>query len=275
MKIKTLSTILFLCATMHTAYAQEKEIALTIDDLPFVGTNSATKGNLGRAHDRFTKIMNYLIDAHIPATGFIIANSIARGQWELLEEFRDAGFGLGNHTYSHANLNRMSAQRYIAEIEHADKILQPVMTQPKYFRYPYLAEGRGATKQEVQAYLAANHYIIAPVTVDSKDYYYNQLYLNKHWRVRHQYLDGIKRKYLDHIWRQTEKAEKRSKDGNSVQILLVHSNLLNSECLDDVIQMYKDHGYKFVTLKEALEHQANMGPTIEARHRKYPRLSFQ
>jgi len=262
---------------MHTAYAQEKEIALTIDDLPFVGTNSATKGNLGRAHDRFTKIMNYLIDAHIPATGFIIANSIARGQWELLEEFRDAGFALGNHTYSHANLNRMSAERYIAEIEHADKILQPVMTQPKYFRYPYLAEGHGATKQEVQAYLAANHYIIAPVTVDSKDYYYNKLYLNKHWRVRNQYLEGIKQKYLDHIWQQTVKAEKRSKDDNSVQILLVHSNLLNSECLGDVIQMYKDHGYKFVTLKEALEHQANMGPTIEAeaRHKKYPRLSFQ
>ncbi|HVT62542.1 MAG TPA: polysaccharide deacetylase, partial [Legionellaceae bacterium] len=68
MKKLLLNTVMVACLWIHNVYA-EKEIALTIDDLPFVGTNSATKGNLQRAHDRFTKILNYLIDANIPATG--------------------------------------------------------------------------------------------------------------------------------------------------------------------------------------------------------------
>lgn len=272
MKKHYLGAAFLACLMMHNAYAKEKEIALTIDDLPFVGTNSATKGNLERAQTRFNKILNYLIDAHIPATGFIIANSIAQGQWALLEEFRNAGFALGNHTYSHANLNHMSADKYIAEIARADKILAPVMTEPKYFRYPYLAEGRGETKQAVQNYLTANQYVIAPVTIDSKDYQFNERLLKVSWRVRDQYVNQIKKQYLDYIWQQTLKSEKRSKDDSSVQILLVHSNLLNSHCLGDVIQMYKDHGYRFVTLDEALAHHPS--PDLEQADTTEPKLSI-
>lgn len=263
MNAKFLSVLLFASCLSHNAYAQDKEIAITIDDLPFVGTNSATKGNLGRAHDRFGKILDSLVDAHVPATGFVIANSIATGQWELLEAFRAAGFGLGNHTYSHADLNRTSSERYIAEIEKADKILAPVMTQPKYFRYPYLAEGKGATKQAVQNYLVANQYTVAPVTIDSKDYQFNERLLHISWRVREQYIAKIKKEYLDYVWKQTLKAEKNAKNGSGAQILLVHANLLNSHCMGDLIQMYKDHGYQFVTLERALAHHATPATNIE------------
>ena len=263
MKLFIQMIVLFSCLSINLCFAQTKEIALTIDDLPFVGTNSATKGNLQRAHDRFEKILGYLVDSHIPATGFVIAGSIAQGQWSLLEEFRSAGFGIGNHTYTHANLNRISAERYIAEIEHADKILAPIMTQPKYFRYPYLAEGRGATKQAVQDYLTANQYTVAPVTIDSKDYQFNERLLHISWRVRDQHVNQIKQQYLNYIWQQTLKAEKHSKEDTSTQILLVHSNLLNSHCLGDVIQMYKDHGYRFISLEEALSRH-NRAPAIEA-----------
>ena len=40
------------------------------------------------------------------------------------------------------------------------------------------------------------------------------------------------------------------------QILLIHANLLNSYLLGDVIQLYKQNGYKFITLTEALENPA-------------------
>ncbi len=231
-----------------------KEIALTIDDLPFVGTNANAPGNLRRTRQRFLTILETLNQYHIPATGFVIANSIAKGQWELLEEFRNNGYEIGNHTYSHANLNYVSADKYIENIDKADKILQPIMTQPKYFRYPGLAEGKGEKKQAVQDYLIANQYVIAPVTVDSKDYKFNARLLKIHWRVRPQYVNKIKNQYLAYIWQQTKKAERKSKHG-SRQILLIHSNLLNSHCLGDIIKMYQSHGYKFVTLQQALENQ--------------------
>ncbi len=248
----------------NMGYAQEHEIAITIDDLPFVGSNSYDAGSVKRTHERFMKILGALVDNQVPATGFIIAGAIGKDQWELLEAFRKEGFGLGNHTYSHANLNRLSAIKYEEEIARADKILQPIMTQPKYFRYPYLAEGKGETKQQIHDYLIANQYTVAPVTIDTKDYAFNERFLRISWRVRNQYLNEIKQQYLAYIWKQTIKAEKSSKDPNTKQILLIHSNLLNSYCLDDIIKMYKDHGYHFISLGDALTNTADSSTHVES-----------
>ena len=236
---------------LYTPVSSAEEVALTIDDLPFVGSNNNDPGNIKRSRERFLSILQSLNENHVPATGFIIAHAIGTGQWELLEEFRNAGYELGNHTYSHANLNHMSAQKYIAEIARADQILAPIMTTPKYFRYPYLAEGKGEVKKEVQNYLIQQQYVIAPVTIDSKDYQFNGRLLHIPWRVRKQHLNEIKQQYLNFIWKQTLRAAKNHP--GKKQILLVHSNLLNSLFLGDVIQMYKKNGYKFITLGEALQ----------------------
>ena len=80
-----------------TIYAFDKEISITIDDLPFVG-RSSSPGEMKHKHDRFNRILQALIDAHIPATGFVIAGAIANGQWQLLENFQKNGFIIGNHT---------------------------------------------------------------------------------------------------------------------------------------------------------------------------------
>ena len=78
------------------------------------------------------------------------------------------------------------------------------------------------------------------------------------WRVRDQHIEKIKQQYLDYVWQQTLKAEKYAKPGANAQILLIHANLLNSHCLGDLIKMYKDHGYKFVSLAHALAHQVSL-----------------
>lgn len=235
-----------------SCFAQTREITITIDDLPFVGTTHNKPANLKREHDRFMKIMQSLIDHQVPATGFVIPGSIEKDQWQLLQRFHDAGFLIGNHTYSHANLNRTSAEKYIEDIARADKILAPLMTRPKYFRYPYLAEGQGQTKQAVHDYLIDNDYIVAPVTIDSKDFQFNAQLFAIPWSQRDKHLNRIKKNYLDYIWKQTLRAEKNSNGQPTKQILLIHANLLNSHFLGDIIQMYKDHGYQFITLDEAM-----------------------
>lgn len=236
---------------INAAHAQQKELAITIDDLPFVG-NARTKGDLNREHDRFLKLLQALVDRKVPATGFIIAGSIGKGQWELLEEFRESGFELGNHTYSHPSLNSMATEKYIDNVNRADTILQPIMTTPKYFRYPYLAESKGEKRTKVHQYLAEHQYTIAPVTIDSKDYNFNAQLLAIPWQRRAQSLGQFKKRYLDYIWSQTLKAEARS-HGKGKQILLVHANLLNSHFLGDVIDMYQKNGYKIISLSEALK----------------------
>lgn len=238
-------------------FATEREIALTIDDLPFVGANNKNANSVKRSNDRIQSIIQTLVDHKIPATGFIIGEAVTKEQLPLLEEFRASGVALGNHTYSHKSLNNLSAEKYIADIDRADKKLTPLMTEPKYFRYPYLAESKGEKKQQVYDYLAEHQYTIAPVTIDSKDYNFNARLLAIPWQKRAQNLKQIQTRYLEYVWNQTLKAEARAEKNGTTgkQILLIHANLLNSHTLGQLIDMYQKNGYTFIGLNDAIAAQ--------------------
>jgi peptidoglycan/xylan/chitin deacetylase (PgdA/CDA1 family) len=254
---RSLTVSLFCMATLtQPCFAETREIAITIDDLPFVGASYKNEAALKRTHDRFMRIVQSLVDNQAPAVGFVIGGAIGQGDSELLEAFHHAGLIIGNHTYSHLNLNQTPAEKYIAGIAKTDQRLTPLLSHPKYFRYPYLAEGRGETKPMVQQYLAENDYVIAPVTIDSKDYRFNEELYHVAYRAREQYIPQLKRRYLDYIWHETEKAEQRAHGKPVKQILLLHANILNSYCLNDILLMYKAHGYRFITLSEALVNPA-------------------
>lgn len=254
-RILALLLCIFMVFFARQTFAETREIAITIDDLPFVGSTNGDAKKLQREHDRFMAMLQSLTDRNVPATGFIIANSIEKGQWELLEAFRNAGMTLGNHTWSHKSLGTMAADKYIADVSKADSVLTPIMTTPKYFRYPYLAEGRGEKRESVHAWLSEHDYLIAPVTVDSKDFIFNNQLYAIAYRARERNLPALKKRYLAYIWRQTERAEAQAfkrHPGVSRQILLIHANLLNSHALGDIIDMYQSHGYKVVSLDEIM-----------------------
>lgn len=257
MLLRWIAVTLLICTFNLPCFAtEEREIAITIDDLPFVGSGTNTPASLKRTQDRFMAIVKALVDNQVPATGFVIGGAVAKNEWDFLETFRNQGFTLGNHTYTHKSLGGMSADKYIADIERADNKLAQIMTEPKYFRYPYLAEGSGEKKQKVMNYLTAHQYTIAPVTIDSKDYEFNAQLYRIPYRKRAQNINQFKQRYLAYIWKQTLIAERRGKraEGQPVkQILLIHANLLNSYCLEDIIALYKKNGYKFISLADALK----------------------
>jgi peptidoglycan/xylan/chitin deacetylase (PgdA/CDA1 family) len=258
LKDKLSSMVLIGTLASSCCFAMDREIALTIDDLPFVGANNKNANSVKRSNDRIQSIIQTLVDHKIPATGFIIGEAVTKEQLPLLEEFRANGFALGNHTYSHKSLNNLSAENYIADIDKADKKLTPLLTEPKYFRYPYLAESKGEKKQQVYDYLAEHQYTIAPVTIDSKDYNFNARLLSIPWQKRAQNLKQIQARYLEYVWNQTLKAEARAekKGTTGKQILLIHANLLNSHTLGQLIDMYQKNGYTFIGLNEAIAAQS-------------------
>lgn len=250
MKISQLIKYLILSClffNLNLSFAQQKEIALTIDDLPFVGEYRNFHLNM---------IITTLAEQQVAATGFIIANEVQGNNWEMLQKFRDTGLGLGNHTFSHANLNQLETKDYITEIRKADKILAPVLTQPKYFRYPYLAMSSGAKRDAVLCYLSRKNYTVAPITVDSKDFIFNQRLLAVPELDRRAYFEELKPFYLDFIWQQTLEAEihnQKNHKTEQAQILLIHANLLNAYVLPEIIKLYRDNGYVFVNLEDALK----------------------
>lgn len=242
----SLYTLILFVIFIGPTHAQNKYIALTIDDLPFVGEEK---------NYHLNRIIHALKTNHVPATGFIIAGTIRPENWEVLYKFKNAGLSLGNHSLSHKNLNQVQTDIYLRELEKAESILSPLLTDPKFFRYPYMAEGTGEKKERVARYLSEKHYHVAPITIDSKDFIFNQLLLSIPESKRRSFLHVLKPTYLNYIWEQTLKSEENHYSGHpSVhgQILLVHANLLNAYVLPDIIAMYRSKGYRFIRLEEAL-----------------------
>lgn len=249
MRIKYVVLGIFLVAAAVIGYQQipykacipqAREIALTIDDLPM-------------AQEFFTKIVQTLETHKAPAIGFVIAERINPESMQHMHAFLDAGFLIGSHSYAHPNLRKTSAELYIADLERADKILAPLMTGNKYFRYPYLAEGKWSTKQKVLNYLTANHYTVAPVTIDSRDFEFNKEFIENSEHNNPDVMREFKQRYVNFVWAQTKKAERSQRCNATKQVILLHANVLNSLFLGDLLQMYEAHGYRFITLSEAVQ----------------------
>ncbi|CAM2901835.1 polysaccharide deacetylase [Legionella steigerwaltii] len=220
--------------------AQQRDIAITIDDLPIVDA----------PYNAIERIVHSLVKHKVPAIGFIIGNRVNENTIKQFKLFQQNGLELGNHTYSHLNLKHTSCEKYIDDLIKADVILTPFMSNPKYFRYPYLSEGKLWRKSVVRHYLNENHYIVAPVTVDSRDFEFDAELKQLKKQNPTASLTELKKRYLEYVWQRTLTAEKQTP---GKQVLLIHANLLNSYFLDDVLHMFEEHGYHFISLDEALK----------------------
>lgn len=87
-------------------------IALTFDDGPYVGVTSA--------------ILDVLEEYGVTATFFVLGSRV-KGREETLLRMEELGCEIGNHTWSHADLTRLSAADCIAEIERTNKELKRVL----------------------------------------------------------------------------------------------------------------------------------------------------
>ncbi|KTD72213.1 hypothetical protein [Legionella tucsonensis] len=97
--------------------------------------------------------------------------------------------------------------------------------------------------------MSNNNYIVAPVTVDSRDFEFNKKLIKQIRQNPTAPLTDLKRHYLEYVWQRTLTAEKNTP---GKQILLLHANLLNAYFLDDLLLMFEAHGYHFISLSDAL-----------------------
>src|SRR5690242_2735191 len=90
--------------------AQQRSVAITFDDLP--ATAVAAVANDAASLEALTRKLLTAVRAHdIPAVGFVNEGKLFVGGGDrarrigLLTMWLDAGLELGNHTYSHRDLN--------------------------------------------------------------------------------------------------------------------------------------------------------------------------
>jgi peptidoglycan/xylan/chitin deacetylase (PgdA/CDA1 family) len=261
---------LLLCSL--PASAQSKTIAITIDDLPYA-TLGPSLSDVAEARENIGKILDTLKAHHVPVVAFVNEQKLqVDGQLDarvaLLEQWLDAGVELGNHTYSHIDLNKNPEPVCEDDLIKGEVVTQRLMKEhgktERYFRHPFLRTGATLEqKHQFDAFLKSRGYIVAPVTLEDLDWAYNSAY-------RQAIKDGDRdeaKRVLDAFLTQVEtdinyyeKMTHALFGRDIAHVMLMHSDELNALQLDKVLAKFEAHGYKFVTLEEALKDPAYLTP---------------
>ncbi len=239
-----------------------RQVAITIDDLPWVEFDRV---GVAEARRRFDRIIAALRTRHAPATAFVNEDKLERDgrvdpeRRQLLVDWLDAGLDLGNHTYGHVDLHRVEVAAYEEAIVRGETTTRALLAARgrslTWFRHPFLHTGRSdAVADAVGAFLAARGYQVAPVTIDNGEWIYARAYLDAQRDGDRAGAAELRRDYVRYMDAKTayfEDESRRLLGREMPQILLIHANSLNADALPDLLAMLARRGYRFVDLATA------------------------
>ena len=259
--MRKLLTILLL-ALPCLLNGQNKQVAITMDDLPFAYAVSLSIEDIEAAN---RLLLDKLKENKTPATGFINGMQIfkpnevdQRLSW--LEAWLKDGHELGNHLYSHLSFTRSSLQEYEEDFIKNEGILaylhKGYEKESRYFRHPFLQMGNSLAKKDgFQAFLKEHGYQMAPVTMDNSDYVFNKVYVEAYLLNDKDMMKYAADAYISYLKVMVDYYDKRAieLEGRPIKhIFLFHANLLNAHYWSEVANAIKACGYSFTTLEDAL-----------------------
>jgi peptidoglycan/xylan/chitin deacetylase (PgdA/CDA1 family) len=254
----TMHRLLLPICVAFTAFAQPRQVAITIDDLPRGGDSSREGRDLASIRSMTLKLLAPL--RGIPVIGLVNAGRATRldesGLQSVLRLWLDHGATLGNHTWSHPDLNTVPLADYEADLLRGEPaVAQALGRRPVYFRHRF-REAR--TGHALATFLAEHGYRIAPVTLDNSDWMFAAVYapaLKKDsalaLRVRREYLA-----YMESIFAFFEERSREVVGREFPQTLLIHASQLNDDTMPELLAMMRRRGYRFVSLDDALKDDA-------------------
>lgn len=129
----------------------KKEAALTFDDAP---------------DPRFTPaILDILAKHHVQATFFLVGTR-ANKYPEIVKRIHREGHIIGNHSYNHEVMSKLSPNAFHRQVWHTDAIISRIIPyHPHFFRPPY-----GEMLPNQVAWAQNNGYIVVNWDVDSADW---------------------------------------------------------------------------------------------------------
>lgn len=237
---------------MDTAAPSPPVMAVTIDDLPWVG---AVRPGETREH-ALARLADTLAAREVPALGFVNCDRAGAGG-SRLRPWMDAGLDLGNHTAAHLDLNDAPLEQWLRDVRSCHEFVRELTDDsPVTFRYPFLHQG--PTRERQAAALAVLEELespIAHVTIDNSD-----------WILAVAYGDAVRagddaraaevgNAFVEHILRATEHYQQvaREKVGRDVpHVLLLHANLLVADHIDTLLaRLESERGFRFVSVEAA------------------------
>jgi len=233
-----------------------QKLAITFDDLPL---NGLLPPGVTRA-ETTKNVLEILKKRHVPPVyGFINAKKLeANADGAEALKLWAAAEPVGNHTYSHMDLEQNTAEAFEREIEENEPVLELLKEEANdwhWFRYPYLHEGDTVEKRRaVRAFLKAHGYRIAQVTLDWEDYLWNTAYARCVAKNDAKSMEWLRSSYLSTASEFLDLGREQAKlvYGREISyVLLMHLGAYSSTILPDALELLKKKGFKLVTLEEA------------------------
>jgi len=236
--------------------APAQQIAFTWDDLPTHGPlpPGETRVEIGK------KIIAAMKEAHMPPVyGFTngVHTEDEPMSTPMLKEWRDAGLPLGNHTWSHVNLNQHSHAEWEADVLKNEPLLKSYMGSAdwRWLRFPNLAEGETLEKRDAaRKFLAEHGYRIAGITMSFGDYMYSAPYARCVAKQDTAAIARLEESYLaaaDSTIDYTRAMSKALYGRDIPYVLLMHVGALDARLLPRLLKLYRDKGFSFISLDEA------------------------
>lgn len=263
--------LLLLSLAVHAAEV-DRRIAVTIDDLPWARVDTILPADLQTRH---AALMAQLRQADVPVVGFVNENKlevdgqVQPARVQMLRDWLDAGYGLGNHTYSHMDLNAQGVAAFQQDFLRGEQVLRPLLAErgqrPQWMRHPYLRAGRTAEDRAAMDGFFRDHgYRVAPVTVDNGEWVWAFAYANvmneqPPSAAREATLAQLRKGYVPYMLNKLDYYERQSQAllGYALpQVWLMHANELNAATFAELVAATRRRGYRFITLEEAMRDPA-------------------
>ena len=216
------------------------------------------------------KLLSAVRKHGVPAVGFVNEGKLfvegggagdVDGRVGLLRMWLDAGLELGNHTYSHRDLNTMPLDQFQADVLRGETVTRGLLKEKaqrlRYFRHPFLHVGSDLkVRRAFEVFLSSHGYTVAPVTVDNDEFVYAAVYTKAlrrgdtaaAVRIADDYL-----RYMEQVFTFFEDVSRRVTGREIPHILLLHANTLNADRFDALAEALRQRGYRFVSVAQALE----------------------
>jgi peptidoglycan/xylan/chitin deacetylase (PgdA/CDA1 family) len=236
-------------------FAQERKVAITIDDLPYAGGVVDTKAEVANR-----KLLAGLQSHHLPVTGFVIQKGAESASGiGILKAWIELGFDLGNHTYSHPDINVLSIEQIEQEIVRGESAVGPLMKEAgkklTFFRFPMNHTGDTKAKHdEIAAFLKQRGYRAATCTIDTSDYLFNDAYVRMLANNDSAAVEKLRGEYLAYTNTEIDyyaALNKQVLGYEPPEVMLLHDNRLNADVIEQVLRLFEEKRYGFVSLDEA------------------------
>lgn len=229
-------------------------IAVTVDDVP--RHNAMAPGET--RFDISRRLVDALKAEGVPAYGFVNGSPAQADPDDMAAlEYWAAAFPIGNHTWTHPNLNALTADAYSEEIARGEPLLERLSLGRDWhwFRYPFLAEGDDpAKKQKVRQFLSSHGYRIAAVTMSSNDLDYNDAYARCAAKRDQAAVAKLEADWMDAIRYNANKARAVAKAvyGRDIPyVLLTHIGSFDVRMFPRTLALYREMGFRFTSLPDA------------------------